>query len=129
MSHSFSPSLGFGQSSLTRIHNTIRSYQVTMEEPRDAVGMVLEPSAVISGGLPPVKPSTKPAGFLCGGELFLTGLCVFLMLVSDCGAVNEIKSKDAIRCRECGYRILYKKRERKCRKITPFCLCALSVFI
>lgn len=92
-----------------------------MEEPRDAVGVVLEPSTVISGGLPPVKPSTKPAGFLCGGELFLTGECFFLMLVwSDCGAVNEIKSKDAIRCRECGYRILYKKRERKCKITTPF---------
>lgn len=31
----------------------------------------------------------------------------------DCGAENEIKPKDAIRCRECGYRIMYKKRTKR----------------
>lgn len=28
----------------------------------------------------------------------------------DCGAKNEIKSREPIRCRECGHRIMYKKR-------------------
>jgi DNA-directed RNA polymerase subunit RPC12/RpoP len=26
---------------------------------------------------------------------------------------NEIRPKDAIRCRECGYRIMYKKRTKR----------------
>lgn len=33
-----------------------------------------------------------------------------IYICGDCGAENEMKSKDVIRCRECGYRILYKKR-------------------
>jgi DNA-directed RNA polymerase I, II, and III subunit RPABC4 len=31
-------------------------------------------------------------------------------LCGDCGADTNIKQGDVIRCRECGYRILYKKR-------------------
>ncbi|KHJ48382.1 hypothetical protein D918_01653 [Trichuris suis] len=31
----------------------------------------------------------------------------------DCAYENEIRPKDAIRCRECGYRVLYKKRTRR----------------
>jgi DNA-directed RNA polymerase I, II, and III subunit RPABC4 len=31
-------------------------------------------------------------------------------ICGDCGAENEIRSKDAIRCKSCGYRIMYKKR-------------------
>lgn len=31
----------------------------------------------------------------------------------DCGAENEIKARDAIRCRDCGYRIMYKKRTKR----------------
>ena len=30
-----------------------------------------------------------------------------------CGADNDIKPKDPIRCRECGYRIMYKKRTKR----------------
>ena len=33
-------------------------------------------------------------------------------LCGDCGVVNEIKPKDPIRCRFCGYRILYKMRTK-----------------
>ncbi|KAF7298875.1 DNA-directed RNA polymerase I [Mycena indigotica] len=32
---------------------------------------------------------------------------------ADCGATNEIKSREPIRCRECGHRIMYKKRTRR----------------
>ena len=32
----------------------------------------------------------------------------------DCGAVHVIKGNDAIRCRSCGFRILYKVRTRRC---------------
>ncbi len=31
---------------------------------------------------------------------------------AECGAENEIKPKDPIRCRDCGYRIMYKKRTK-----------------
>ncbi|KAL5716690.1 DNA-directed RNA polymerases I [Ranunculus cassubicifolius] len=32
---------------------------------------------------------------------------------TDCGAENTLKPGDVIQCRECGYRILYKKRTRR----------------
>ncbi|KAJ7368148.1 DNA-directed RNA polymerase I [Mycena olivaceomarginata] len=32
---------------------------------------------------------------------------------ADCGATNEIKSREPIRCRECGHRIMYKKRTKR----------------
>lgn len=31
----------------------------------------------------------------------------------ECGWENKIKPGDTIQCRECGYRILYKKRTRR----------------
>ena len=36
-----------------------------------------------------------------------------LILLEDCGAKNEIKSREPIRCRECGHRIMYKKRTKR----------------
>ena len=42
---------------------------------------------------------------LRGGTTYLCG---------DCGQTNEIKPKDPIRCRFCGYRILYKMRTKNC---------------
>ncbi|VDD88969.1 unnamed protein product [Enterobius vermicularis] len=38
-----------------------------------------------------------------------------LYICGECHSENEIRPKDPIRCRECGYRILYKKRCRKCK--------------
>ena len=38
-------------------------------------------------------------------------VCVFS--VADCHHENEIKPRDPIRCRECGYRIMYKKRTKR----------------
>lgn len=32
----------------------------------------------------------------------------------ECHKENEIKPRDPIRCRECGYRIMYKKRTKRC---------------
>ncbi|XP_051161147.1 DNA-directed RNA polymerases I, II, and III subunit RPABC4 [Leptopilina boulardi] len=31
----------------------------------------------------------------------------------ECHRDNEIRPRDAIRCRECGYRIMYKKRSKR----------------
>lgn len=39
----------------------------------------------------------EPSGFICG----------------DCGAANTMTVRDAIRCRECGYRIMYKMRKQR----------------
>ncbi|KAG8935130.1 DNA-directed RNA polymerase core subunit rpc10 [Tulasnella sp. 418] len=34
-------------------------------------------------------------------------------LCADCGVSNEIKPREPIRCRECGHRIMYKKRTKR----------------
>ncbi|KAG6393849.1 hypothetical protein SASPL_144423 [Salvia splendens] len=39
----------------------------------------------------------EPVNYICG----------------DCGQENTLKQGDVIQCRECGYRILYKKRTRR----------------
>nr|XP_025627856.1 uncharacterized protein LOC112720979 [Arachis hypogaea] len=41
--------------------------------------------------------SSSPVSYICG----------------DCGMENTLKPGDVIQCRECGYRILYKKRTRR----------------
>ncbi|GBC04477.1 hypothetical protein RclHR1_00570033 [Rhizophagus clarus] len=32
---------------------------------------------------------------------------------ADCGAENEIRPKEPLRCKECGHRIMYKQRTKK----------------
>ncbi|GFS05697.1 DNA-directed RNA polymerases I, II, and III subunit RPABC4 [Elysia marginata] len=44
-----------------------------------------------------------------------------IYICGECHAESEIKARDPIRCRECGYRIMYKKRTRRC------ILCNLSM--
>ncbi|XP_033209008.1 DNA-directed RNA polymerases I, II, and III subunit RPABC4 [Belonocnema kinseyi] len=34
-------------------------------------------------------------------------------ICGECHHDNEIRAKDPIRCRECGYRIMYKKRTKR----------------
>eukprot|EP00526_Cylindrotheca_closterium_P025607 CAMPEP_0113615848 /NCGR_PEP_ID=MMETSP0017_2-20120614/7923_1 /TAXON_ID=2856 /ORGANISM="Cylindrotheca closterium" /LENGTH=66 /DNA_ID=CAMNT_0000525119 /DNA_START=8 /DNA_END=208 /DNA_ORIENTATION=- /assembly_acc=CAM_ASM_000147 len=31
----------------------------------------------------------------------------------DCGAINVVKASDPVRCRQCGFRILYKMRTKR----------------
>lgn len=38
----------------------------------------------------------------------------------DCGQENTLKPGDVIQCRECGYRILYKKRTRRSTELFYF---------
>uniref|UniRef100_A0A2I3H7V2 DNA-directed RNA polymerases I, II, and III subunit RPABC4 n=1 Tax=Nomascus leucogenys TaxID=61853 RepID=A0A2I3H7V2_NOMLE len=42
-------------------------------------------------------PKQQPMIYICG----------------ECHTENEIKSRDPIRCRECGYRIMNKKRTKR----------------
>ncbi|KAK7314767.1 hypothetical protein VNO77_33300 [Canavalia gladiata] len=44
-----------------------------------------------------MDPQPEPVSYICG----------------DCGMENTLKPGDVIQCRECGYRILYKKRTRR----------------
>ncbi|KAK1389196.1 hypothetical protein POM88_017374 [Heracleum sosnowskyi] len=44
-----------------------------------------------------MDPQPEPVNYICG----------------DCGQENTLKPGDVIQCRECGYRILYKKRTRR----------------
>ena len=38
---------------------------------------------------------------------------MYFLIFVDCGMENTLKPGDVIQCRECGYRILYKKRTRR----------------
>ncbi|KAH0987458.1 hypothetical protein GBA52_014635 [Prunus armeniaca] len=44
-----------------------------------------------------MDPQPEPVYYICG----------------DCGMEIPLKPNDVIQCRECGYRILYKKRTRR----------------
>mmetsp|Transcript_3509 Transcript_3509/g.4065 ORF Transcript_3509/g.4065 Transcript_3509/m.4065 type:complete len:89 (-) Transcript_3509:94-360(-) len=43
------------------------------------------------------KPNQVPVTYICG----------------NCGSLVELKPQDIVRCRECGYRILFKMRSKK----------------
>ncbi|KAB0388716.1 hypothetical protein E2I00_007950 [Balaenoptera physalus] len=49
-------------------------------------------------------PKQQPMIYICGGKSNTH---------KKCHTENEIKSRDPIRCRECGYRIMYKKRTKR----------------
>src|SRR6266550_6537197 len=49
--------------------------------------------------------------YICAGKNTLAFVFVHIWIVlEDCGVKNEIKPREPIRCRECGHRIMYKKR-------------------
>ena len=58
-------------------------------------GVGIAGSYILSGTQP--NPQDDGVWYVCG----------------ECGAENNLRQGDAIICRECGYRILYKKRTRK----------------
>ena len=50
---------------------------------------------------------------LCGGSEQMSDLQKGIdYICGDCGSKNKIKPKDPIRCRSCGYRIMYKLRTK-----------------
>jgi len=63
--------------------------------------------------------------YRCGGNylfesfLYLSFLFLRICQITACGKENGIKPQDPIRCRKCGYRILYKNRTNR-RKILFF---------
>ena len=78
------------------------------------------------GGNPGVSyggPGRQEMSYLCAGERIrnlLVGDDVMVLIFlppspvfsapPDCGASNEIRPREPIRCRQCGHRIMYKKR-------------------
>lgn len=48
--------------------------------------------------------------------------------LAECHANNEIKLKDAIRCRECGHRVMYKRRTKRCKNINEFTFVPIIYF-
>ncbi|CAO1616197.1 unnamed protein product [Sympodiomycopsis kandeliae] len=34
-------------------------------------------------------------------------------ICADCAALNEVRPREPIRCRECGHRVLYKQRTKR----------------
>ncbi|CAF1141398.1 unnamed protein product [Rotaria sordida] len=51
-------------------------------------------------------PSTTTAGNVLQPK-------AMIYICGECHKENELKSTDVIRCNECGYRILYKKRTKR----------------
>lgn len=69
-----------------------------------------------------VAPRLADMEYLCAGASSPEDLAAGRLIEqhpTDCGATNEIRPKDPIRCRECGHRIMYKKRTKRS---TPPCI-------
>lgn len=69
-------------------------------------------------------PSKQPMVYVCGGmyiDLMSVnpGDYLIIAFITECHHENEIKARDPIRCRECGYRIMYKKRTKRCKYQIP----------
>lgn len=58
-----------------------------------------------------------------------------IYVCGECHRENEIKPRDPIRCRECGYRIMYKKRTKRCillkvfHRFSHFQLCCKTRYV
>lgn len=57
-----------------------------------------------------------PMVYICGGNVLHNCFYYYLVIYYflECHQENEIRPRDPIRCRECGYRIMYKKRTKRC---------------
>lgn len=58
--------------------------------------------------------SKQPIIYICGGKVYTQSMhTVSSRIVAECHGENEIRPRDPIRCTQCGYRILYKKRTKR----------------
>ncbi|KAH7108016.1 DNA directed RNA polymerase [Auriculariales sp. MPI-PUGE-AT-0066] len=57
--------------------------------------------------------SDQQAGFQQQQQNYAPQRAEMEYLCADCGATNNIKAREPIRCRECGHRIMYKKRTKR----------------
>lgn len=83
----------------------------------DSVAAEVQTFSVIN-----ISRKTMCCPLLCSAQTALEHITPwFLSSLAECHTENEIKARDPIRCRECGYRIMYKKRTKRCILLT---LCA-----
>jgi DNA-directed RNA polymerases I, II, and III subunit RPABC4 len=68
----------------------------------------------------PTPSSSKDSGtktsmvYVCSGKLYSDiDTELLIAFVPECHNDNEMKPRDPIRCRECGHRIMYKKRTKR----------------
>ncbi|GMR58395.1 hypothetical protein PMAYCL1PPCAC_28590, partial [Pristionchus mayeri] len=73
--------------------------------------------SIMDGGATPMPGGGGGAGGITGSASAVIKTNSMIYICGECHHENEIRPKDAIRCRECGYRILYKKR---CRKLMVY---------
>lgn len=65
----------------------------------------------------------RPAGSAPSGGAGMGSMAtrnpVMEYICADCAASNEIRPREPIRCRECGHRVMYKKRTKRmvCSKL------------
>ena len=59
----------------------------------------------VMDSIPPVSIKDPELKYICG----------------DCGIVNYLSARDPIRCRSCGYRIMYKARTQRCKDLIILC--------
>ena len=57
--------------------------------------------------------SSAPSGGAGGMGGLATRNPVMEYICADCAATNEIRPREPIRCRECGHRVMYKKRTKR----------------
>lgn len=59
------------------------------------------------------KSLQQPSGFVCGGACVPLARGRPCTRAPDCGMINDVKFSERVRCLQCGYRILYKRRQRQ----------------
>lgn len=57
--------------------------------------------------------------YLCAGNKKMASIVSWkvklTIIMLDCGAENQLKPREPIRCQDCGHRIMYKKRTKRSR--------------
>jgi DNA-directed RNA polymerase subunit RPC12/RpoP len=67
---------------------------------------IVDSSSTMNTSSQPPNTAAAPPTFIQRGVEYRCG---------DCGAKNLIKGGDPVRCRQCGFRILYKTRTKRCK--------------
>ncbi|XP_050797446.1 DNA-directed RNA polymerases I, II, and III subunit RPABC4 isoform X1 [Gopherus flavomarginatus] len=81
-----------------RVGNTYWYYPLTLLLREGATrGVTIKMKGNMDSQKDVQPPKQQPMIYICG----------------ECHTENEIKARDPIRCRECGYRIMYKKRTKR----------------
>ena len=67
---------------------------------------------IMDGGSTPAAGGATP-GASGDATVAVNPRAPMIYICGECHNENEIRPRDAIRCRECGYRIMYKKRTKR----------------